>query len=567
MVLYLGLNYLEKAVTAKRTLLGKCLIVVPQHLDHTEAYLHKGKLPDEKYRFPWKRAKKDDEFLIQESANLISDASCLATEDAKEFGIESFMSQKGKVNTSLTEDVNFYLDCDVVPSSNPSTQDLFSPDDFFAQQNIFQERFEKENLKCFSSTCESLKIESTENTDETSDSCVTVLDLSRLASKLKAVHVKDPFLQEAGDPITENFIFRNEKRYDKKEVVPMLQNTYDADIVKETFHRESSSSSKTDLEDVVLLDPDFLGPDSIQLMKSELLTSLREYKTVIVMENEPDVTTVVSKDVVKPEQIHLQIIEKNEYSSAAVVNTTFLDINEIIVTEQDRLCERAILDSPVVNESSSDLNYTQQPLSLVEREKFEMSLSDTNLLDAEKCHSLMHRIWQSQKYCDEIQASRLPEPEFSKNTEKKERTVKRTKRLLKVMADTTTGSSDLELNWEVIKYTEEITNPCKLLSPFSKGSNSCDEKIEAVEKLEKYGSADMYDWQDENISLEVCKDKNMVSVEEDRCLKQKKKTNVTVQVSETQGNQIFSDPLGDFMALRSKKTTLMLMNPKGTLFS
>lgn len=62
-------------------------------------------------------------------------------------------SQSRQDDTSLIEYVNFDLNCDVIPSSNPSTQDLFTPDDFFTEPSLFQELFDKEDLKTFSSTC------------------------------------------------------------------------------------------------------------------------------------------------------------------------------------------------------------------------------------------------------------------------------------------------------------------------------------------------------------------------------------------------------------------------------
>jgi hypothetical protein len=53
-----------------------------------------------------------------------------------------------------------------------------------------------------------LKIESIEITDEAvAATQQNVPNLSLLASKLKTIHVKDPFLQEPGNPLTEDTIF------------------------------------------------------------------------------------------------------------------------------------------------------------------------------------------------------------------------------------------------------------------------------------------------------------------------------------------------------------------------
>lgn len=62
-------------------------------------------------------------------------------------------SQCRKDDTSLIEYVNFDLNCDVIPSSNSSTQDPFTPDDFFSENSLFQELFDKEDLRTFRSTC------------------------------------------------------------------------------------------------------------------------------------------------------------------------------------------------------------------------------------------------------------------------------------------------------------------------------------------------------------------------------------------------------------------------------
>jgi len=46
--------------------------------------------------------------------------------------------------------VTFDLDCDVIPSSNPSSSvDAFSQDDFFDEPQLFYEEFLKENIDSF----------------------------------------------------------------------------------------------------------------------------------------------------------------------------------------------------------------------------------------------------------------------------------------------------------------------------------------------------------------------------------------------------------------------------------
>ena len=55
---------------------------------------------------------------------------------------------------------------------------------------------------------EHLKIESAENTDENLVATLQdIPDLSCLSSSVKSVHVKDPFLQETGNLLSEDTLF------------------------------------------------------------------------------------------------------------------------------------------------------------------------------------------------------------------------------------------------------------------------------------------------------------------------------------------------------------------------
>ncbi|XP_060607998.1 uncharacterized protein LOC132760117 isoform X2 [Ruditapes philippinarum] len=296
-------------------------------------------------------------------------------------------------------------------------------------------------------------------------------------------------------------------------------------------------------------------------MKSELLSSVRgKYTTVILTEKERDVTSVVSKHVVRPEQICIPTIEKFDNPPVTKMNTSFLEINEIIVTEHDRQCERALLDSPMVNGYSSNISYSESPLPLPGRHKLEMPSFDKCLISAEKKEILIKKLWQSQKYCDEIQASRIPEPDLSNEVEDREHAIKQSKMILKVKSDTSTGTSDLKLNWEISRYTEEITDSCKLIVPFCKDNIIDDEPLKDVEPIEKFSSRDLYDWKDEEIPLKDGKDKKIGAAAEKqvRCLKPQKITGDVNQ--EPMSIQTFSDPLGNFMVLRSKKTAEKSVN-------
>lgn len=51
-----------------------------------------------------------------------------------------------------------------------------------------------------------------------------------------------------------------------------------------------------------------------------------------------------------------------------------------VVTEHDRKCNRAILDSPVVNRPSTDIGYCQSTLPLPRNHKFEIPSGDTRLV-------------------------------------------------------------------------------------------------------------------------------------------------------------------------------------------
>lgn len=64
-----------------------------------------------------------------------------------------FLSKDVSADSSLGGAVTFDLDCDVVPSSNPSSADNCSPDDDLIEQALFLEDFIKEDLNLFTTDC------------------------------------------------------------------------------------------------------------------------------------------------------------------------------------------------------------------------------------------------------------------------------------------------------------------------------------------------------------------------------------------------------------------------------
>lgn len=70
-------------------------------------------------------------------------------------------SQNDQKDDSLSDAVNFELDFDVVPSSNPCSQDIFTPDEFFETYNEFEEVFDKDNIHQCTSICGNIKFGTT----------------------------------------------------------------------------------------------------------------------------------------------------------------------------------------------------------------------------------------------------------------------------------------------------------------------------------------------------------------------------------------------------------------------
>lgn len=66
---------------------------------------------------------------------------------------EMFLSNDVSADSSLGAAVTFELDCDVVPSSNPSSADICSPEDDLIEQALFLEHFIKEDLNLFTTDC------------------------------------------------------------------------------------------------------------------------------------------------------------------------------------------------------------------------------------------------------------------------------------------------------------------------------------------------------------------------------------------------------------------------------
>ncbi|KAL4236883.1 hypothetical protein ACF0H5_005269 [Mactra antiquata] len=515
---------------------------MPTNIETEEVYVHDGKLSDEKYRLPWKRGKGESYQVLIEESMTIYDGGNKFMPTKPVCTIEPFDSQNGSSYENVTDEVNFALELDIVQSSNPSSQDIFTPNEFFDTYDEFDEIFEKERISWH--TSDEYRIDLVGPVDNTlHDALQMKPSLSMLKSELVTVQVKDPLLLHDGQIASESAMF-NSKLPEITCNIPVLQQTFDTNVFYEKFVTiaEENACTKGSIEEVVTEGCDLPMVEHPLLEITSILQSVTGAITHIQMEDEVDIKKIVSKYIVKQSYEDLKKLEVFTVDLPPLHQSTFLDFNEIIITEQDRLCEKAVLDVPEIQSSSwVDPNYEKQLIPKLEEANIETS--EIRFLDRDAMQRLMEAVWQNEKFCNEILACRLPETKSITPCLKRTDPLEVARQELGVLKSCSTGKSDLALSWEIVKSSHNVIDPCKELEQYFTDNDTCDAPQEKVETFEKFSTVDVFG-----------RELYTISTVENKIDMPPPKENTSTCKLERKTKPVFTscDPLEAFMALRSK---------------
>ncbi|XP_052777822.1 uncharacterized protein LOC128215143 [Mya arenaria] len=564
---YINTNIVENSAVAQRhQLLSKCLIPVPHHLDAVESCPHRGNLPDVKYRFPWKRAKVDETFLEKEITQIQKDISLSDQEKSKDvLKVEYFESPCITNGSSFCEAVNFDLNCDVVCSSNPSSlEECFSPDEFFSEPQLFTEIFFKENIETLRPDCEVLMLEETIREDAfLPEGLKRIPTLAHLVSRFTPEHVEDPLLLASGAKILtqhDKILDGEDSVVDKSMLIEKINSSlfHDDWSVDKKQPDRLQDLEKESLEDVIVVDECFHAQKE-KPCQSQLLDYLVSPQDILKIPFDQDVKDVIGRTFRLPATKTIGELESLDWKSDHVQMIDFVGINEIIVTALDKFCEVAYIAVP--EEEVPELK--RRALSLPDQKPFvDMACkSFKNLLLTEEERSRLEKIvWLEEKYFDDVQASRLPEPEAADAClPVPQNMVILASKTLGISEEGSLGKLDLALSWEVVPCSATPENPCKRLVDLAIDSTNFEVHVAEVEPIQAYDREFMFDWEDKLIEGEDEKKvrKSVVNgtgleggpFEEDGS----KQVNVLKTMGKGRDSQKRGfDALESFLALRSK---------------
>ncbi|XP_052257483.1 uncharacterized protein LOC127862415 isoform X2 [Dreissena polymorpha] len=570
MVIFFNINYLEQTIAARQNLLAKCLLTVPSHLNNIEPYIHRGSLPDDKYRFPWKRGRADEDFLLEQSTRHFKDI-CLLQTSAHTSGlfIEPYTDTRQADNNTVdtgtrnwSEGVNFNLDCDLIPSSNPSSGlDFdFTPDDFFTDKAQFEEFFVKEDLQQFDSNKDGWKLEESVQLLHVGTNLLCHRPtLGALMARLPTEEMEDP-LEDA------THINKDEKQYltgeeDGNATLQSKQH-YGATIFDESFHMEpiendhvciTSHVAKT-LE--VPITADSCVPCSAKLREMQAMELANLTENIPLEQDKDDVRDILAT-AYGTQTLLRECGFPVPLSLAREPNTsiTFLDVNEIILTEKDKFIEAAVLDTP---QQSPEVKQ-KLSLSVPDRQAMAVDNAQSLFLTREEWIVLKQSLRQNEMYYDNVQASVLPEPKIAADYPITTiRCLQRT-RALCLPQPASTGQLELRLSWDIVSYTCMVANPCRHLAVMRTKAEDVERPpLAEVEAIQKYDYLHMLDWQDAIISTRSCielKQSTVENTKNGKGIMDLARLKSTIGKQSSHSNIDATDPISWFMALRSKQST------------
>ncbi|XP_048255631.1 protein shortage in chiasmata 1 ortholog-like isoform X1 [Haliotis rufescens] len=445
---YLGINYWQSKIEERREFYSRALLLVPHHLHEEDSA---------------KRFKSDQQVLNEDQWKVCRDAGPFADITVTE-GLDilrqlknvtgSISETAGRIPEMYDRRTEFHLIHDhvaeVVPSSNPESLDSFLSDELFEPFDTFddtKEVFEKEDLSKYGDKKEKDKLENVLLSDGLKDTCSNIPKLSSLIHCLQSRSVKDPLADEDGKMYSEVLTFKEHFKVEGEESV--LQSSEEMPIHLEVFDKYTYSDYKAgELEDVILPPCRPGGEDRVNSM----LDIHSHVKTCVSREAEEQCED-------KNDDVHLfsdaftpaAEVEEPEFTGISSLHSVdFLSLSDLGVDTKDgRLESRAMLESPLLPCGPPEMHAWNLSDQLQELKPASPGIDTTQtfLRQFEK-EALLTKVWEHEKFFDEVLALRLPEPDVAEEHFPDHTSITDLVSQLQLVEESGLGSVELQLRWD-----------------------------------------------------------------------------------------------------------------------
>ncbi|XP_033739197.1 protein shortage in chiasmata 1 ortholog-like [Pecten maximus] len=553
MLMYKGINYLENALNQRQKFLQKCVVSVPHHLEHVDMYRHSGKLPDTSFREPWKRATADRELLKNEGTRLETELNCLSelvSEQIKE--IESL----GRDSFDCVEHGVFDLG-ECIPSSNPSSQEDLQEVFQLEEKNSLnlKEIFSKENIQYWLSACssDSFKLEEVFMSDPLPDLSRNLPSLNAMCGRLHPNQVSDPLnsrgsgLLALKDRIAQNEIFVQEDHCDLVR----------CEASSEEWQKFELNGADGELEECVFPFEKEKGKKEAIINSTKIAIELGTSRPLEVKSPASDMFDRLTKRDVRNK--YRTGVEEVNTEQSFKFSQSFLEINEIGY-DDDLNIKKALLDSPMVRpcverQPNYDLKH-----SLAQLCSHPLTEGNNRLLALAQKENIIWKIWQHEKYLDDVLSLRLPEFE-RKPTFNIDIGPHKAKEMLNLKADEDLGKIELSLCWDAVSLTAAKNKGCQVEKLKEADSYKCPLTVMfSVEQFKKDTSTTSLEDPVLEISTspESSEDMKESKTKDEKAIKVWKPPVRSCAPLRLEGlKKAGFDPLNDFLLLRSVQSVSM----------
>ncbi|XP_041358379.1 uncharacterized protein LOC121375169 isoform X2 [Gigantopelta aegis] len=548
---YLGLNYWHQIVIQRREFFSQSLLTVPHHLELTETYVHKDYKGDYS---SWKSVLSEH---YQETVD--DDTTTLERTCLKEINVLCNIDEDEILEKFESDAVSKQIGgvFEVIPNSNPES--LFSSDsdevdllracDFTTEKRF--EVFEEENLDNYQNGFEKDCLEDVFTSDNFSIIRDKIPHHDLLLKRLHSKSLQDPLADANGQVDTEKTIFGDSLKFSTTS-----ENQFGADLCTligfEVFEKHmDNNKEENELEEI--LTP-FQHETSNELSRSFFIKDTDEnyLKSMPLLESSEDV-----QDELFSERKHN--IESGSFSPIVINTRTFVELNNDPKDELD--LSKGFMESPLLspalavqleNKTEDFLQRFQALQPLVK------SFSPTDkviFLRQFEMKTLTNKVWQHEKYFDEILALRLQEPDTEGGTvclNTEFLAIRDVKQQLQLVSQTGLGELELQLSWDIFQIIKDLMVSASKLENLdytvrekhTKGVSSF------IEEFHKFDSDQFYAVSPQVQMLGFMKQTETGSENRPKSEKVREDTN-TAAILGVSSDQVCMDPLQNFLSMRN----------------
>ncbi|XP_021341330.1 uncharacterized protein C9orf84-like isoform X2 [Mizuhopecten yessoensis] len=548
MLIYKGIDYLDNALSQRQKLLQKYLVSVPHHLEHVDMYSHTGKLRDSNFREPWKRATVDRKLLQTEGTRLNAELTCLS----------ELVSNQIKEIESLGRDILDSVEHGVfdlgefIPSSNPSSQEDFQE---ALQLDVIdslktKEIFLKEDIQHWlsASPSDSFKLEEVFMSDSLPDLSRNLPSLNAMRGRLHPNQASDPLNSKGSGLLALKDRIAHEEVLSQEDHCDIAR--CEASSLDFDWQKFELTEADGELEECLFPFEKENGRKEAIYNSTKIAIELGTSCPLEVKSPASDTfDRLVKRDIDKKYKTE---VEKVDTTPPVKFTQSFLEINEIELGDEDIDMKKALLDSPMVGPRVQQLPNCDLKKSLAQLRSHPLIEDDNRLLTPAQKENIVWKIWQHERYLDDVLSLRLPEFE-GKPTFDIDIGPNKAKEMLKLKADEDLGKIELCLCWDAISVAAAKMKGCQVERlKEADCHNKCPTTADSpVEQFKKYTSTALFEDKDavlEEVSSLVL---NGDIIENKQKEEKAKAWKPRPLLRPKELSKAGVDPLSDFLLLRS----------------